>query len=315
MNVTTSPHFTLQPLTNGVYAALHKENGWAIGNAGIVDLGQETLVFDSSMTPAAGADLRSAAEALFNRPVRYLINSHYHNDHVWGNQAFDMNTTIIADVRTRDLFATAGQAEVDHFSSIAADRHADLNAAYDAAPDDSARDAIAPWRTYFAALAATMPILTVRRPDLSFEDRLTLHGSARRAQLINHVGGHTPSDTVLYLPDDALLFAADLLFVDTHPYLGDGDPDALLTVTAVLEALETAAVVPGHGPVGTGADFHAQRDYITVCGDAAAALLAAQKTPAQLDATALPARFRGWMLERFFAANVAFFYSRLREAT
>ena len=60
--LSTSRHFRLEQLADGVYAAIHSEGGEAIGNAGIVDLGDRTLVYDTFFTPQAAADLRFAAE-------------------------------------------------------------------------------------------------------------------------------------------------------------------------------------------------------------------------------------------------------------
>jgi len=57
-----SRHFRVEQLTEGVYAAIHVDGGWAIGNAGIVDLGKRTLVFDTGLTPQAAYDLRTAAK-------------------------------------------------------------------------------------------------------------------------------------------------------------------------------------------------------------------------------------------------------------
>ena len=89
-------HFTLRQLADGVYAAIHQERGWAVSNAGLVDLGGETLLFDTFMTPAAAQELRQVAEELMQQPVTYVVNSHYHNDHIWGNQVFRANTEIIS---------------------------------------------------------------------------------------------------------------------------------------------------------------------------------------------------------------------------
>ncbi|MFY0518689.1 MBL fold metallo-hydrolase [Lysinibacillus sp. UGB7] len=61
----------------------------------VLDLGDELLVFDALGTPSAGKELRSQAENITGKTVKYLINSHYHGDHVFGNQMF-MDTTIIA---------------------------------------------------------------------------------------------------------------------------------------------------------------------------------------------------------------------------
>jgi len=91
-----SKHFRLQQLAEGVYAAIHREGGGAIGNAGIVDLGDRTLVYDTFIAPQPAEDLRAAAEALTGRPVDTVINSHWHSDHMWGNQVFGQDTDILS---------------------------------------------------------------------------------------------------------------------------------------------------------------------------------------------------------------------------
>src|SRR4051812_865907 len=88
-------YFTLHTLCDGVYAVIAKPGQGAWSNAGIVDLGDELLVFDSLSTPSAGEELRKQAEKITGKKVKYLINSHYHGDHVFGNQAF-IDTTIIS---------------------------------------------------------------------------------------------------------------------------------------------------------------------------------------------------------------------------
>jgi len=82
-------------LADGVYAALHVEGGYAIGNAGIIDLGDRTLIFDTCLNPRAAKDLQMAAKTLTGRPVDSVINSHWHHDHTWGNQIFGVDIAII----------------------------------------------------------------------------------------------------------------------------------------------------------------------------------------------------------------------------
>src|SRR5438270_10832420 len=82
-----SKHFRINELAEGVYAAISTNEGSAVGNAGIVDLGDQTLVFDTFMTPMAAQDLRAAAESLTGNSIAYAFNSHWHNDHIPANQA------------------------------------------------------------------------------------------------------------------------------------------------------------------------------------------------------------------------------------
>ncbi|MCX5973597.1 MAG: hypothetical protein NTU59_02760 [Coprothermobacterota bacterium] len=107
----------------------------------------------------------------------------------------------------------------------------------------------------FATLRLTLPQLT-------FEHRLTFHGSRRTAIAIAFDGGHTDSDSILWLPQDHILFAGDLLSCGGHPWMGDGDPLRWVEILERMEALEPVAIVPGHGPMATIGDLAALRRYL-----------------------------------------------------
>ncbi|MCP5098261.1 MAG: MBL fold metallo-hydrolase [Chloroflexi bacterium] len=105
-NLPQSAHFQLQEVTKGVYAAIVPNDGLAIGNAGIIDLGDQTIIFDTFEDPLCANDLRLAAERVTGRPATYIINSHMHADHWYGNQVFAPSTPILATPTT-----IAGMAE------------------------------------------------------------------------------------------------------------------------------------------------------------------------------------------------------------
>ncbi|MEQ6389345.1 MBL fold metallo-hydrolase [Bacillaceae bacterium S4-13-58] len=92
--------FNLYGMAEGVYAAVIKPGCGAWSNSGIVDLGDDLLVFDAFSTPTAARELRIQAEKLTGKKVKYLINSHYHGDHTFGNQAFK-DTTMLSTMITR----------------------------------------------------------------------------------------------------------------------------------------------------------------------------------------------------------------------
>src|SRR6185312_4271624 len=106
-SLPASPYFHLELLSEGVWAAIVERGTGAWGNAGIVALGDGTLVFDTFLTPAAARDLRAAAELLTGQPVTYVVNSHYHMDHIHGNAVFD-DAHIIATEKTRERIASRG---------------------------------------------------------------------------------------------------------------------------------------------------------------------------------------------------------------
>jgi len=132
MSQPESMNFRIQDLTNGVWAAIATDGGAAICNCGIVDLGGQTIVYDTTLTPHAGRDLRAAAEALCGRPVAWAINSHCHNDHTWGNSAWE-GTPSLASARTRQLMATEGPEEYRWNLAHAAERLASAQLEYEAA--------------------------------------------------------------------------------------------------------------------------------------------------------------------------------------
>jgi cyclase len=100
-----SSFFRIEPLAEDVYAAIAIDEDRAPGNAGIVSLGSETLIFDTFLTPRAAQDLRAAAEQLTHQPIGWVVNSHWHGDHVSGNQVFAPPATIISTLKTRQLIA------------------------------------------------------------------------------------------------------------------------------------------------------------------------------------------------------------------
>jgi len=86
--VRTSSHFRVEALAPGVFAAIADRRGGGVSNAGIIDLGGQTLVFDTGMTPPASRDLLAAAEELTGRAPAIVVNSHWHDDHHSGNTVF-----------------------------------------------------------------------------------------------------------------------------------------------------------------------------------------------------------------------------------
>lgn len=80
-----SDYFSLERLTEGVYAAIAIPGKGAMSNSGFIDLGQEVIVFDTFTPPRAARDLRTVAEEITQKEIKYVFNSHYHGDHTFGN--------------------------------------------------------------------------------------------------------------------------------------------------------------------------------------------------------------------------------------
>jgi cyclase len=312
MTLITSKHFYLQPLADGIYAAIAKTGGSAISNSGLIDLGDQTLIFDTTMTPQSGNDLLQAAANLFGRSRSLIINSHYHNDHIWGNQVFSGDGPVISTRRTRNLIATAGMEEFQYYSQHSGERYKSLQAEYLHTTDPKQRKNLEFWVGYYKSLMDTLPHLKVCMPTITFEDRLEIQGNQHKAELIEFVGGHTDSDSILYLPEEGIIFTSDLLFTDCHPYLADGDPQQTLHALQEIEQLDGSHFVPGHGPVGNRSHLRMMIDYIEYCHECAQLLTYDEQTiDDQIAEIQLSKSFQGWDYPNFFQSNLRFLCERM----
>ena len=301
----SSPHFTLHELGEGVFAAIAIDGGSAISNAGIIDLGERTLVFDTFMTPEAGADLRAAARQVTGREPALVVNSHYHNDHIWGNQAFSPQTLFISTARTLELMQTAGRDEIEWAQDIGPDGLGRSRQHYESAADEFTRRDALMWTGYYGGLVQALSTLSVRFPDVTFNGRLSINGSARSVELIPFANSHTAEDLIMHLPDSGIVFMADLLFVGCHPYLDEAEIPALRNTLAEISSWGAPTLVPGHGPLGAQPDIVSNLDYISMCTDAAMHLIATGDTSEERIAGVVPPEpFAHWGLSRFFAANL-----------
>jgi cyclase len=276
VNLPKSEHFELQELGEGVYAALGRAGSPTFSNAGIIDLGEQTLVLDAFELPAAGADLRAAAEQLTGRSVTAVILSHVHSDHSVGLQAFAPETPILSSPAIRDGLPDAVDW-VRHWQEHPDELEAALDAERErlaATADESQRAAITRTLARMEHLRAALSTLTFRRPDLTFDGHLTFHGSRRTVELHTVEPGHTASDVYLLLPEDRLCFMGDLGFFQSQPFMVFCDPEAWRTWLAQAEAFDVETFVPGHGPVGTKADLVRQRQYIAALEAMVAGVLA-----------------------------------------
>ena len=94
-------HADLVDAGDGVHAAIARPDRLAVGNAAVVDLGEQTLVVDTHISYAAARELKAAAEELTGRPASLVLNTHWHADHVLGNEQF-AGSTIVSTARTRE---------------------------------------------------------------------------------------------------------------------------------------------------------------------------------------------------------------------
>jgi glyoxylase-like metal-dependent hydrolase (beta-lactamase superfamily II) len=113
------------------------------------------------------------------------------------------------------------------------------------------------------------------------------------------------------LPEERIAFMGDLLFIDCHPYLMDGDPWEWAQVLERIEALPIETAVPGHGPIGGAKDLPLVRRYIIELEKLAAEVIDSGGTLEDSAHSQVPRPFDTWRMSSFFSPNMRFLHKRL----
>jgi glyoxylase-like metal-dependent hydrolase (beta-lactamase superfamily II) len=206
------------------------EHAWAYTaegdpNTGIIIGDDAVLVADTQATPAMAADVIRRIREVTDKPIKYVVLTHYHAVRVLGASAYQPQQ-ILASQDTYDLIVERGEA--DKASEIGRFPRLFQN-------------------------VETVPA-GMTWPTMTFTGKLTLWLGKLEVQLLQLGRGHTKGDTVVWLPGERTLLSGDLVEFDATPYAGDayfGDWPQTLTNIAALKPL---ALVPGRGPALKGAD-------------------------------------------------------------
>lgn len=307
--------FEIRRLADGVYAALGTTGAATFSNAGIVDLGDQTLIFDTFELPRAGQELRHAAECLTGRPASYVVISHSHSDHWGGNQSFDSRTPVLAARGCRNNMAddTRWMEELRENPSELESAIQDARLALDSEPDPLLRNQLERSIARMSGLMAELPVLELRLPDVIFEGSLSFHGTDRTVELHTVTPAHTASDSYLLLPDEHIMFMGDLGFFESQPFMVFCDPQAWQAWLEQQVTTEIEFFVPGHGPVGTRDDLALQRRYIAEVMDMVERVVGRGGTVQDALAHTLPEPFGEWARtgRARWEANVHAIFERL----
>src|SRR5690242_5987419 len=205
----------LAEVGDGLFAYVQPDGSWMINNTGFVVGPDGVTSIDTCGTELRTRVFLDTVARVTPQPVRTLLNTHSHPDHTTGNGLLP-TATIVAHEHARTEMIALGQG---HPPGV--------------------------WEHFDAGDAPFAP------PFLTFRDELTLWAGDRRCE-VRYVGGpaHTNGDVVVWVPDQSVLYAGDLLFNGGTPFLMGGSvAGAVRVLEDVVRPLGARTIVPGHGPV------------------------------------------------------------------
>ncbi|MFC2099970.1 MBL fold metallo-hydrolase [Candidatus Bipolaricaulota bacterium] len=303
-------------LADGVFAVVGDQDGMCHSNAGIIDLGDTTLVFDTLAYPEYGEELAAACRDLTGRDPTWIALSHYHADHWLGTQVFPRPTAILSTYAMRPLVAES----MGEYADAAKDPQEVLD--YLEQQKTLLNEEADPGSKAVLQLAIdrmqktldALPTLDVREPNTMFSGTLRLAGSKRSIELIEVEHAHTASDVYLHLPEEKIIFMGDLGFFDTIPFLLFADPLVWSSTLTDLAKFGAETFVPGHGVVGGIERVDLQRECIDAIVCLARQAIDERCDPADLLPGQLHEPFRTWASRgRFNEMNFKAVYDRLQE--
>ncbi|WP_409288555.1 MBL fold metallo-hydrolase [Peribacillus sp. SCS-37] len=303
--VRKSEHFTIERIKDGIYAAIAKSGGGAVSNAGIIDLGDKTIIFDTFNSHCAAKELAEAAAELTKVPVQYVINSHWHGDHIRGNQCFK-KAVIISSIATRTKMLETHPERISdqkskipqllsHIEKLEGDLKGENNA-------EKAKK-LKIQLDFLKEIERSLPGLEFTPPAITFDKRVIFSGTEKKAVLETLGGGHSICDSFLYIPEDRILFTGDLVTVGRHPMLRDGNPESWHGILEKLAKYKVDALIPGHGPAADEQAIADLMNYLVTIKELAARLTGDE---APFERASIPADYKDWQGEDTFRSNLEF---------
>lgn len=203
------------------------------GNVGISTGIDGLYIIDDQVKPVT-AQLLQAVRKISNKPIRIVLNTHYHADHVGGNETI----------------GSAGAVVISH---------------------DNIRKRMTTEQVSIFRKETTPPYPKGALPVVTFNDRLSLHMNGETATAYYVANGHTDGDSIIHFPVSNVIHMGDMFFNGLYPYV---DLDAGGSIQGMVAAAdlalslanESTRIIPGHGPLGMTEDLKSYRDYLIQAG-------------------------------------------------
>ncbi|MEO8605887.1 MAG: MBL fold metallo-hydrolase [bacterium] len=282
----------LRELGNDVFACLQPDRGLGWSNSGLINRGGGVVV-DTFWDLPRTRQLIAEYARVWRQPATRVVNTHHNGDHCWGNQLFPGAELIGHRLCAAAFGKEKPEAMQALRSMVDAPDPAVANLARELAPYD------------FSGIQLTPPTTL-------FDERLDLDVDGMRVELIYVGPAHTAGDTIVYLPEQRIVFTGDVLFRLCTPIGWEGTYNGWINALDRIAALDPAVVVPGHGPLCGVEGLREMQAYLRYIRSESAVHFAAGRTVEEASMRIDLGPYASWTEPERIVFNVARAYRELR---
>jgi glyoxylase-like metal-dependent hydrolase (beta-lactamase superfamily II) len=232
----------------GVYAALGNGTIETRDTSAVIINNDDVFLVDTNITPEATRRLVSDIKTLTDKPIRYVVNTHWHYDHADGNQIFGPEVAIIGHQNERTaivggVLKNRLALEFQNLPGQLDNIRKQIAAEPDPARKVQLQDRLQVQEAYQQQLMETVPT----PPNVTFEDRMTIFRGDREIRLIHPGRGHSDTDILVYLPKEKVIMTGDFFEGPATGALNFGFHDEWANNLEKLKAIDYETTIPGHG--------------------------------------------------------------------
>ncbi|MBI4680401.1 MAG: MBL fold metallo-hydrolase [Nitrospirae bacterium] len=201
-------------------------------NAGIIIDRDGIVVIDTLVSAKEAKRFIKDIKAITKKPIKYVVNTHYHLDHTFGNSEFaKLGAVIISDTNDSKNLKTRGEIALKN-----------------------AKD--------YGLSEQDMKGTKIAYPALTFNDRMEIDLGDQKIEMIFIGHSHTDGSILVYLPEKKILFAGDILFTNYHPFIADGNIEEWVKALDYIMTMDVEKIIPGHGPISSKQDIEDMKNYL-----------------------------------------------------
>ncbi len=243
--------FDIEKVADGAYCALARAQAFINSNAAIFVNSEDVLVVDSHSKPSAAASLiAQIKKEVTPKPVRYVVNSHFHWDHMQGNPAYKAagKVEIVTSEATRQLMAQDGQSRLKQSLDAVPKQIETMRSRMGKATADAEKAFCREQIRQMEAYMAEMKNVSIEMPTITFARSHVIKDRAHDLQIEFHGRAHTAGDIVVFCPQKRVVATGDMIH-GFLPYAGDAFPRSWAKTIDMVAGRAFDKILPGHGPV------------------------------------------------------------------